>query len=214
VTARFEAKEGGFDLLLGDRVILRHRIDAPAFRIAKGNPTVTMVRGNFRHEDAPEDERVLGDVRFERYADVTKISFDSPEQSGPLLVVEVSSDGRFWATAGEGYNRISISFVLESGEVLWGAGEQMSYLALNGRRFPIWTSEPGVGREPGTWLTDKVSADGSLAGITGPPTASSLRFCLLEDTLYLSTRAVIPKLIAKIRMLLSSTFGQAQQIFR
>ena len=59
MTARFEAKDDGFDLLLGDRVILRHRVDTPAFRIAKGNPTVTMVRGNFRHEDAPTDERVL-----------------------------------------------------------------------------------------------------------------------------------------------------------
>ena len=58
MAARFEAKDDGFDLLLGDRVILRHRIDAPAFRIAKGNPTVTMVRGNFRMEDALTDERV------------------------------------------------------------------------------------------------------------------------------------------------------------
>jgi hypothetical protein len=36
VTARFEAKDDGFDLLLGDRVILRHRADSPAFRIARG----------------------------------------------------------------------------------------------------------------------------------------------------------------------------------
>ncbi|NKB15979.1 MAG: hypothetical protein HC774_02195, partial [Sphingomonadales bacterium] len=49
---------GGFDLLLGERVILSHRVEAPALRIAKGDPTVTMVRGNFRHEDAPSDERV------------------------------------------------------------------------------------------------------------------------------------------------------------
>jgi alpha-glucosidase len=48
--------------------------------------------------------------------------------------------------------------------VLWGGGEQMSYLVLNGRTFPIWTSEPGVGREPGTPLTDQASADGSFAG--------------------------------------------------
>nr|MCU0729072.1 alpha-glucosidase [Sphingopyxis sp.] len=43
-------------------------------------------------------------------------------------------------------------------------GEQMSYLSLRGRRFPMWTSEPGVGREPGTWLTDLMSSDGSFAG--------------------------------------------------
>jgi alpha-glucosidase len=41
----------------------------------------------------------------------------------------------------------------EPGEAVWGGGEQMSYLALNGRAFPIWTSEPGVGRDKSTELT-------------------------------------------------------------
>ena len=29
----------------------------------------------------------------------------------------------------------------------------MSYFALNGRAFPMWTSEPGVGRDKSTALT-------------------------------------------------------------
>jgi sulfoquinovosidase len=48
--------------------------------------------------------------------------------------------------------------------MFWGGGEQMSHLVLNGRRWPMWTSEPGVGREPGTPLTDLMSSDGSFAG--------------------------------------------------
>ena len=39
----------------------------------------------------------------------------------------------------------------------------MSYLALNGRAFPIWTSEPGVGRDKSTELTRKMDADGMAA---------------------------------------------------
>lgn len=170
MTARFETKDDGFDLLLGDRVILRHRVDAPAFRIAKGNPTVTMVRGNFRHEDAPTDERVLRHiVKWVEPSDGYGEAFLSDEpDGGPLLKIlvdcrrdELSIDR---CPHGDNYDRLTVDFVAEANEVIWGGGEQMSYLTLNGRAFPIWTSEPGVGREPGSALTDKINADGSGAG--------------------------------------------------
>jgi len=170
VTARFEAKDNGFDLLLGDRVILRHCVDAPAFRIAKGNPTVTMVRGNFRHEDAPTDERMLRHIvkwvePQNGYGEV----FLSDEPSGAALLKLLVSDldGSLSADRcpqGDDFDRLTVDFLAAPDEVVWGGGEQMSYLALNGRSFPIWTSEPGVGREPGAELTDKVNADGSGAG--------------------------------------------------
>ena len=167
VTARFEAKDGGFDLMLGQTLILRHRVDSPAFRIAKGNPTVTMVRGNFRHEDAPTDERVLGHVvpypgneigLSDRPGGEAMVAVNcAPEADACPAVLTAHS-------LLNGFDRMQIDFVAEPGEHVWGGGEQMSYLALTGRRFPMWTSEPGVGREPGTPLTDMVSADGSFAG--------------------------------------------------
>ena len=167
VTARFEAKDGGFDLMLGQTLILRHRVDSPAFRIAKGNPTVTMVRGNFRHEDAPTDERVLGHVvpypgneigLSDRPGGEAMVAVNcAPEADACPAVLTAHS-------LLNGFDRMKIDFVAEPGEHVWGGGEQMSYLALTGRRFPMWTSEPGVGREPGTPLTDMVSADGSFAG--------------------------------------------------
>ncbi|MBL0923891.1 MAG: alpha-glucosidase [Sphingomonadaceae bacterium] len=167
VTARFEAKDDGFDLLLGDRVILRHRVDAPAFRIAKGNPTVTMVRGNFRLEDAPTDERAL---RYVVPYPGKQFGLSDSATGNAILaidcVVEDDSQSAVFIVRAleDGFDRIHIDLFAEADEYVWGGGEQMSYLALNGRRFPIWTSEPGVGREPGTPLTDAVSADGSFAG--------------------------------------------------
>lgn len=162
--------EDGFDLILGDRVILRHRIDSPAFRIARGNPTVTMVRGNFRHEDSPSDERVLRHVvkwvePQNGYGEV----FLSDKPSGvALLKLLVNGHNRSLSVdrcpQGDEFDRLTVEFVAEPDEIVWGGGEQMSYLALNGRYFTIWTSEPGVGREPGSALTDKVNADGSGAG--------------------------------------------------
>ena len=193
MSARFEIKDDGFDLILGERVILRHRVDAPAFRIAKGNPTVTMVRGNFRMEDAPTDERVLRHL-VAPLDKMTKLSlvdrlrgktpawlfskdilenlldgsiFLSDESNGePLLSVFCTPHFNIFKVEAqlEGYDRITVDWQCTGDEIVWGGGEQMSHLALNDRKFPMWTSEPGVGREPGTPLTDKVSADGSFAG--------------------------------------------------
>ena len=169
MTARFEAKDDGFDLMLGDRVILRHRVDAPAFRIAKGNPTITMARGNFRHEDALTDERV---PRFCRPLDENDGHYEfllsDSTHGDPLLSVSLE-EGRGWLAVvttefAPAYDRLTVDFHGEPGDVIWGGGEQMSHLALNGRSFPLWSSEPGVGREPGTLFTDKMSADGSFAG--------------------------------------------------
>ena len=185
VTGRFvvagpEDKGGGFDLLLGDRVILRHRVEAPAFRIAKGNPSVTMVRGNFRMEDAPSDERALRYMVLPQAA-MTRIGWadgiagnldkgfvflsDSPD-GPPLLDLFFTLDMSLFNANGRdpSFDRISVDWVVEPNTMVWGGGEQMSHLALNGRNFPMWTSEPGVGREPGTALTDVMSADGSFAG--------------------------------------------------
>ena len=44
-------------------------------------------------------------------------------------------------------NRLWIRIPADHDEHVWGGGEQMSYFDMRGRRFPLWTSEPGVGRE-------------------------------------------------------------------
>ncbi len=50
------------------------------------------------------------------------------------------------------------------GSDLYGGGEQMSYLRLNGRRFPIWTSEPGVGRDKSDPYTQAMDAAAMAGG--------------------------------------------------
>ncbi|MBI1402908.1 MAG: alpha-glucosidase [Porphyrobacter sp.] len=151
--------QGGFDLLADGRVLLRHRPDAPAIAAARGDPEVAMVRGNFRLADSPEPVPPL--VRCTPGAD-GGVLLASAEDAVQL---RVSVEGnRLHLAASAPLDRLTIDFACRPDDVLWGGGEQMSHLALNGRRFPLWTSEPGVGREPGTPLTDMASADGSFAG--------------------------------------------------
>lgn len=159
MAARLECKEEGFDLLLAGRTILCHRPEAPAISTASGAPRVSMVRGNFRlADDAVAAEPLTRSNRDGSGA----IALASADGSAG---VAVTLDGaRLILAATAPHDRLTIDFALAEGDVLWGGGEQMSHLVLDGRTFPLWTSEPGVGREPGTPLTDQASADGSFAG--------------------------------------------------
>ncbi|WP_341475315.1 hypothetical protein, partial [Francisella tularensis] len=44
------------------------------------------------------------------------------------------------------FNRFWLRINSDSNEKVYGCGEQLSYFNLRGRHFPLWTSEPGVGR--------------------------------------------------------------------
>lgn len=153
--------EGGFDLHLAGRAVLCHRSEYPAISVASGDPVVTMVRGNFRLSDTPVAARPLSVCEVVGAGAVVLSSDDGAAKVALSLAPDAP---RLIVTALTEHDRITLDISLAPDDVLWGGGEQMSYLALNGRSFPIWTSEPGVGREPGAPLTDQASADGSFAG--------------------------------------------------
>lgn len=159
--AHLEATEGGFDLRLAGRTILRHDQNSTAISVASGNPDVVMVRGNFRLSDSPVAAAPL--TRSNRDS-IGGVILSNADGSAQVAVTLAPAASQLVVEALSGHDRITIDFSHAADDVLWGGGEQMSYLTLNGRNFPIWTSEPGVGREPGTNLTDQASADGSFAG--------------------------------------------------
>jgi sulfoquinovosidase len=147
------AQDDGFELLFGGRAVLRHTAACPALAIARGAPSIEMVRGNFRIDDAPADRRELAAWTVEQGG----VSFDGARLcwSGNALTV---------TTDDPAFDRIYLRFHAEPGEAVWGGGEQMSYLMLGGRRFPMWTSEPGVGRDKSTELTRAMDQAGMAGG--------------------------------------------------
>lgn len=78
--------------------------------------------------------------------------------------------------------------VAERAEHVWGGGEQLSYFDMRGRRFPLWTSEPGVGRDKSTLLTFQSDQKGKAGGdyyktnYPQPTYLSSRRYALHIDT--------------------------------
>ena len=61
-------------------------------------------------------------------------------------------------------NRFWFRVAADKEEKCYGCGEQMSYFNLRGRNFPIWTSEPGVGRDKTTYVTWRSDVENKAGG--------------------------------------------------
>jgi alpha-glucosidase len=164
VRAKFVTTTDGFVLVAAGRTFLRHRIEVPAIRRGVGVSAVQMYRGNFQIED---DLAALPDLPECRVnADRVVFAADADGQPKMTLVLSETSGGFALSleTCDPRCNRLTLDLAAAPEEHIWGGGEQMSYLRLNGRRFPMWTSEPGVGRDKDRELTRIMDAEGLAGG--------------------------------------------------
>ena len=181
------ARDGGFDLSLAGQRIVRHRPDAPALFVGQGRPDVTMHRGNFRLDDRLDERIGLRAVVVEADSIILAAGPGGP----PLFRVTIDGGQLQFAALDAALNRFWLRIAAEPAERLWGGGEQMSYFDMAGRRFPLWTSEPGVGRDKSTLLTFQADRDGQAGGdywntnYPQPTYLSSRRYALhVETTAY------------------------------
>jgi alpha-glucosidase len=167
--------------------LLTHTAAAPAFFVGRGAPLVEMYRGNFKIEDRLDARIPLAHAEI---ADGAILLAPAPGTT-PLLAVTPTEDGLRLESRDPSLNRFWLRVPAQSGEHVWGGGEQMSYVDLAGRRFPLWTSEPGVGRDKGSWLTFEADRTGMAGGdywntnYPQPTFLSSRRYALhVESSAY------------------------------
>ncbi len=133
-----------------DKVIIEHTDEKPFIFLGIGKETIKQHYGDFKIKDKViqkipmKFEGTHGNtVKFSNcgYA----ISFEIVTNEHGVTIDSFEMDPRV--------NRVY--FILQSSkdERVFGCGEQFSYLNLKGRNFPIWTSEPGVGRDRNTLIT-------------------------------------------------------------
>ncbi|UVF18092.1 alpha-glucosidase [Microvirga terrae] len=181
----------GFDLILDGRPILRHRSDAPCLFVGQGDARMDMYRGNFDIEDYVVERTPLAHA----VVSGSNIAFSAAPGQPVRMILQLSGDDRNGAiafrTEDAALNRIWLRVQAEPGEHVWGGGEQMSYFDMRGRRFPLWTSEPGVGRDKTTEITFKADVSGKSGGdywntnYPQPTFLSSRRYTLhVETTAY------------------------------
>jgi sulfoquinovosidase len=185
----FEATENGFMLRSGAAVLLRHSADAPAIELGIGDAEVDMCRGNFRIEDQVAERWSLDSIVVDAETMTARLWCSERPEFALSVVVKIENSKARLELRSEhaATNRIWVNLPRGADESIWGGGEQMSYLRLNGRRFPFWTSEPGVGRDKSTELTRIMDEAGNAGGdywttnYPQPTWLSSARYAVHSD---------------------------------
>ncbi len=158
----FQKTNSGWELTDNGKVLLRETAGRTVFRVGRGSGTVTAQRGNFIITDNGTDWRDLYATAVDPTETGAVLTFDG-------LTVTVGAEGDeatlTVSCTDETVNRFELNVEAERDEAVWGCGEQMSYFNLRGRTYPLWTGEPGVGRDKSTRITQM--ADAEIPGYGG-----------------------------------------------
>jgi alpha-glucosidase len=169
-------------LALRGRTVLLHTAERPAFAIGRGDPDIAMNRGNFSVSDRLVERTSLRHLTVDGY----ELCFAAGPGAAPSLVwrLQQGEDAirLVLRHVAPGINRVWLTLPADAVERVRGAGEQFSYLDLRGRRFPLWTSEPGVGRDKTTVITQQADREANAGGDYWTTTYPQPTF--LSDRLY------------------------------
>ena len=134
----------------------------PFLFAGKGQEDVDMYRGNYKIEDYVTERRALTLTSLREFADGAELVY------GDDLALRLTIDGESavlsFTCRNPEINRLWVRVPTDENEFVWGCGEQMSYFNLRGRHFPIWTSEPGVGRDKSTYVTWRSDVENKAGG--------------------------------------------------
>lgn len=125
-------------------VFIEHTKEKPFIYVGIGKETIKQHYGDFKIKDKVIEKIPLRNVKYEKdkvifsYNDY-QVNIDIKVKDNKLVIENIDTNNDI--------NRIYFNFKSNKEERFFGCGEQFSYLNLKGRNFPIWTSEPGIGRD-------------------------------------------------------------------
>ena len=164
----FITAKDSFELTRDDIILLRHVPGEPCLFAGRGTANFAMYRGNFDIDDYITERIPLRVARVNQTAEGAVIVLAESEDAPARITLDITmtdNHARIGFTAHDpSLNRFWLRLPARTGEHVWGGGEQMSYFDLRGRRFPLWTSEPGVGRDKTSELTFKADKEGHAGG--------------------------------------------------
>ena len=174
----------GFTLSLHGRTILTHEPNAPCVFVGRGQDRIEMHHGRFEIEDRIFERCPLTHAVVEG----ERVLLSAAEGLAPRLVLRIEDQSIALETPDPSIDRLWLRIAADPGERVWGGGEQFSYFDLRGRRFPLWTSESGVGRDKATDITHQADVAGNGGGdyhttyYPQPTYLSSARYALHVET--------------------------------
>ena len=168
-------------------LILRHTPVRPMLEIAHSDFNYASRNGQHTVNERLSNRVALTDFRVEGNA----VDFSSRDVHVRLSFEEGPEGFSFEIHLPDGFNFARLNLVAEGDEALYGGGVQFSSLNLRGKRFPIWTSEAGVGRNKrrlSTILANVIAGAGGDFWTTYYPQPSFLSTrgygCVLEADSY------------------------------
>lgn len=182
-----ESGPGRVRVSFGGRLVFDHSGDKPAFFAGRGDADIEMYRGNFTIERRVSERFAASLAEVAPTDDGADLKFALPGREA-LVVRLLERDGRLeadFARSDPSLNRFWVRVFAEQDESVHGLGAQFSHFNLRGFNFPLWTSEPGVGRNKSAEITRLADAEGNAGGDyyhTGfpAPTFVSSRLCLFH----------------------------------
>jgi len=132
-----------------NQIIFHHTRQHPSFYVGFGEENIESYRGNYKIEDYIAARIPLHEVRVENhhcvffgYGYELHVDFEIVDLRCEMRFLTTQNINRFW---------MRLHALIE--EKVYGCGEQASYFNLRHRIYPLWTSEPGVGRDKNTLTT-------------------------------------------------------------
>lgn len=179
----------GFKIINKKQDVIVHTKENPFVYIGNGKETVDMYRGNFKIDDYIIEKYPLRSFEIEKIEGQYVIDFENKLKV--IITIEEDLFTINFIKIKDTINRFWIRINADEKEKCYGCGEQMSYFNLRGRNFPIWTSEPGVGRDKSTYVTwrsdveNKAGGDYYNTNYPQPTFVSSNRYYLhIDSTAY------------------------------
>lgn len=154
--------ENAFKVLLNGTALIEHSEKEPFVYIGVGKESISQHYGDFKIKDKIIKKIPLSSVTFQD--DQLKFSNCGYELALILKIEDKCLEISDIKYDEKSINRVYFNFTSEKKERFFGCGEQFSYLNLKGRNFPIWTSEPGVGRDRNSLISFKADQMGVGGG--------------------------------------------------
>lgn len=151
-----------FELVWRGQTILNHTEENPMIFAGYGQENVDMYRGNFNITDYVVERRPLKLTKTEEKDGVYFLDFEGMIEAS--VKIKDSLCTLDFQEKDDRINRFWFRVAADAEEKCYGCGEQMSYFNLRGRNFPLWTSEPGVGRDKTTYVTWRSDVENKAGG--------------------------------------------------
>ncbi|MGG4130501.1 alpha-glucosidase [Paenibacillus illinoisensis] len=185
----------GFEVHFNGVLLLQHTIEQPAFYVGYGEESIDMYRGNFNIKDYVSERVALRHTQVQEQNGEYRIDFRGHEQGERVLSLQVKVENDRlkleYTKHDTKTNRFWVRIAADPTEKVYGCGEQLSHFNMRGKNFPLWTSEPGVGRNKNSYITwqadvkDKAGGDYYNTNFPQPTYVSTQKYyCHTETTAY------------------------------